>query len=273
MNFFQEIQRTRQEILKKENRIRGSVTTENKENSPFKIKGNLEITAIYPNGKKEKIVDEKNLVVKQSEIVMAQMSAGLRQFSYIELGDPDPAQAPDLADTTLQQSTGQSKAVTGTINSNSVILEATWGVDDGNGYDYTEAGVFTSPFLTGLLFARKTFGKITKTNAFSLQFTWTIVFQINNSGQSGCSGVSIVGRDTICYDYFYEATGGETELVIPIDFTPGTKNLDVFLNGQRLAYNKNYYESVLTGTSKGIKFMGFSLNPDNEIYVVNRELM
>ncbi len=237
------------------------------------IKGHVEIQALYPNGKKEILLkEESNLVVRQAEEIMPFMTVGLRQMNYIELGDPNPAQAPQPSDLSLQQTTGQRKTTTPAISGNVVSYDALWQTTEANGISITEAGLFTDPFAAGLLFARKTFNPILKTNAFSLLFKWGIVFTVNDSGSGSCSGVSLLGSSTITSDYpFVSPSGGETEIIIPIDFTVGTKNMDVFLNGQRLTYNKQYFESVI-GLGKGIKLIGFSLDSGDEIYVVDRKL-
>lgn len=234
------------------------------------VKGKVKIEAIYPDKTEVLVDDDPNLVVRQAEDIMPYMTIGQRPITYIELGDPSPATPPAEGDTSLEQTTGEQKSVTSSIAGNSVSFEATWLTTEGNGFSFTEAGLFTSPLGTGLLFARKTFSAITKSAAFALKFTWGLVFNVG-AQNPGCTGISLLGSSTITHDYEYPAVGGESQLVVPIDFTIGSKQLDVFLNGQRLHYSTHYYESTI-GAAKGIIFVGFTLNLGDIIYIVNRKL-
>lgn len=242
------------------------------EGKQFEIKGRVEIQAVYPNGERKTLVDaEPNLVVRQAEEIMPYMTVGLRQMHYIELGDPTTPNPPAAGDTTLQQTTGQRKAVSSSINGNQATYEASWSTGEGNGFDFTEAGLFTNPLGTGLLFARKVFDSISKTSDFSLVIKWGIVFTVTQT-ESGCAGVSLLGSSTVTSDYVYtSSSGGETNIIVPIDFNVGAKQLDVFLNGQRLVYNEQYYENTIGG-AKGITLIGFSLNTGDKVYFVNRKL-
>jgi len=234
--------------------------------------GRLKIEAVYTDGMTEVLHEDKNMIVQQAEGLMAYMSIGLRSINYIELGDPSPPKAPDLLDTSLQQTTGERKATVNSVSGKTAIHEALWLGTEANGYDFTEAGLYTDPFGTGVLFARKTFEPITKLASFSLKFTWAISYSVREHND-GCSGVSLMGSSSVVEDYVYiSPVGGETEVIVPIDFTPGTKQLDVFLRGQRLVYNRAYYESTIGASSKGIILIGFSLNKDDVVYFVNRKL-
>ena len=97
------------------------------------------------------------------------------------------------------------------------------------------------------------------------------MFTVNFSG-NGCNGVSLLGSSTLTSDFFFKSVaGGETQLIIPIDFIVGAKSLDVYFNGQRLPYNVGYFETSI-GPNKGIQFIGFSLAVGSEIYIVNRKI-
>jgi hypothetical protein len=216
-----------------------------------------------------------NLVVTQAESIMAQMAIGAAnsELSYIELGDPTaPATPPSLSDLGLEQSTGERKAVTLTAVGNVVTAEATWTASEGNGFVYTEAGLFNGILGSGLMFARKTFAGITKTASFEMRFTWMIVFLVNTQG-GDCAGVSLVGPSTVAAFTVYNSgddvpAGGEASVAATFDFAVGANHLDVFLNGQRLVPGVHYTEAGPTLTApiggpaanKGVNFNGFTLD-------------
>jgi hypothetical protein len=230
------------------------------DHAPF-VKGALRITCKEKaTGRETVLLDEKNLVVTQAAALMAAMAAGSvnSEIGYIELGDPAPAVPPALSDTTLQQTTGQMKAIAFILSGGTVSFSATWGVGEGNGLTYTEAGLFTNPFAAGTMFARKTGFSILKTAAFSLTFTWMLTFSVVDACQEACYGVALVGSSYIVEDYIYDAVGGESQVIVPIDFVVGAKRLEVFLNGSRLYYTRHYIEAII-GASKGITLIGFTL--------------
>lgn len=220
-----------------------------------------------PTGEEEVILQEEadlpgpNLVVTQARILMAAMAAGVANspLDYIELGDQVSPSAPQLSDTNLQATTGQRKSFVPTQSQNTVQCVATWGAGEGNGFTYTEAGLFTGPTGSGTMFARKSGFSIAKTNSFQLQFTWVIIFDVQDAQSAGCSGVSLIGSSGQVEDYIYTTVGGETEVTVPIDFTIGAKRLMVYYNGQRLIAPDQYNESTTGGgSSKGITLNGWS---------------
>jgi len=234
-------------------------------------------------GEWETVVFDNNLVVSLAENAMAAMAIGAANspLNYIELGDPSPtATPPSLADATLEQTTGQRKAVSLTQTGNLVTAEVTFGVAEGNGPTYTEAGLFTGPFAGGIMFARKTFSGILKTAAFELRITWLITFLVNTQG-GDCAGVALIGPSAIAGDTEYNAVGGETSIAATFDFVPNSNLVDAYLNGQRLIPGKHYNEASapLTvpqgggapGLSKGINLLFIAL-PLDEFYLVQRSL-
>lgn len=235
-----------------------------------RVHGQVKIEAIYQNGQSEILHESRNKVVELAETMLPFMSLGLRQIDYIELGDPSPATPPDFSDTGMQQTTGQRKSISGSVSQNVGTYEALWATGEGNGFSYTEAGLFTDPFGAGTIFARKTFDPIPKTSAFSLKFTWSLVFSVDDNND-GCSGVALLGPSTVVGRYQYIATGGETDIIVPLDFTPGTYMLDVFMNNIRLYDTTEYIESTI-GASRGIVFIGFVANPGDRFYFVQRRL-
>lgn len=242
--------------------------------------------AVLPDGslgKWELVHFDNNLVVTQAQIGMAAMAAGEASspLNYIELGDPGPvATPPALTDTVLEQTTAQRKAVAITRAGNIVTCEATWLSAEGNGFTYTEAGLFTGPFAGGLLFARKTFPGIFKTAAFEMRFTWLVTFLVSAQG-GDCAGIALTGPAVISGYTIYVATGGEQSVAASFDFVPGSNLLDVFLNGQRLEPGTHYTESGAPlalpqgggapGVSKGVNLL-FVLAPADRVLLVHRTL-
>ncbi len=234
----------------------------------------IETRQVNPDGSKgdwNKVHEDHNLVVTQAENLLAKMAAGVANaaINYIELGDPLVPNPPALTDTNLQQTTNERKAVTAAVSGSQVEFTATWGVGDGNGFTFTEAGLFTGPFALGTMFARKSGFSIPKTLAFELRFTWTLRFDVSAGGGGGCSGIAVCGPSTVTDDFLYVAAGGELSVVVPFDFTVGAKHLDVFLNGQRLAYTAQYTETNF-GPNKGVTFVAFALVATDQLYVVQR---
>lgn len=234
----------------------------------------IETRQVNPDGSKAdwtKVHEDHNLVVTQAENLLAKMAAGTANaaINYIELGDPAVPNPPQLSDTNLQQTTGERKATVAAVSGSQVEFTATWGVGDGNGFTFTEAGLFTGPFALGTMFARKSGFSIPKTLAFELRFTWTLRFDVSAGGGGGCSGIAVLGPSTVSDDFVFNAVGGEAVLVVPFDFTVGAKHLDVFLNGQRLVYTVHYTETNF-GPNKGITFVAFTLSAGDQIYVIQR---
>jgi len=227
---------------------------------------------------------DNNLVVTLAQNAMAAMAIGAANsaLNYIELGDPAPtATPPSLGDTTLEQTTTQRQPVALTQAGNIVTAEATWGTTDGNGFTYTEAGLFTGPFAGGSMFARKTFSGIFKTLAFEMKFTWLITFLVQAQG-GDCAGIALTGPTTVAGVTQYQSpAGGEVSVAATFDFTPGAQLVDVFLNGQRLEPGLHYVEAGAPlatpqgggapGVSKGVNLL-FTMNPLDRVLLVHRAL-
>jgi len=236
------------------------------------VTGHVTITIIDQDGNEKIHFQDKNMVVTLAEEIMAEMSMGLKQISYVELGDPVAPSGPELTDTALEQTTGERKAITAVRTGNVVRFEALWGTGDGNGYSFTESGLFSSPFGSGQLFARKVFpsNPINKNAGFSFKITWALAFSVAEHN-GGCTGVALTGGSTITADHIEVATGGETQFTLPFDFPVGANQLDVFMNGQRLVPGRQYIEAVI-GVGKGINLVGFTANAGWVFYFVRRSL-
>ena len=231
-----------------------------------------------------------NLVVTQAETIMAQMAIGAANsaLSYIELGDPTaPATPPALSDLTLEQTTGERKSVSLVASGRIVTAEATWTSAEGNGFTYTEAGLFNGLLGSGLMFARKTFAGITKTASFEMRFTWLITFLVNTQG-GDCAGISLIGPSSVTAFTVYNSgdsipAGNEASVAATFDFSVGANHVDVFLNGQRLVPGVHYNEANAPLTApiggpaanKGVNFIGFTLQlapmPD-QVFLIQRTL-
>ena len=256
------------------------------ERGPFAI-GQLTVAMrpVGPDGtvgEWKTVEDGKNLVVTQAEGLMALMSvnAANSAFNYIELGDPSPATPPTLDDTTLQQTTGQRKAVSSTVLGRTVTLEATFLTGEANGFTYTEAGLFTGPFAGGTMFARKAFAGITKTSSFELRFTWLITFLVQTSGGE-CAGIGLVGPSAVASYTVYNAVGAEASIAATFDFAVGANRVEVFLAGQRLIPGVHYNEAgpplnaPIGGPAgnKGINLIAFTANPGDQFFLYHLNLV
>jgi hypothetical protein len=228
--------------------------------------------------------DDPNLVVTQAERLMANAMGGVLNsaFNYIELGDPTfPANPPQLSDIALQQTTAVRKAVVITINGNVLTAETTFLTTEGNGFTYTEAGLYTGPFAAGSIFARKTFNPIIKTASFEMRFTWIVTFLVNPAGGGDCAGVALVGPTTIANETIYESlVGGEASMAATFDFAVGSGHLDFFINGQRMVRSRQYLEANPAlaapiggpALNKGVNFIGFTMIPGDVGYLVQRTI-
>jgi hypothetical protein len=248
--------------------------------------GRLVVETREPGGEWKVHEDHSNLVVRQAEQIMAQMAINQgpgnnnSALSYIELGDPPfPANPPSLNDAGLQASTGQRKAVSVTASGNIVTCVADWSTAEGNGFTYTEAGLFNGLLGAGLMFARKVFAGITKTNAFEMRFTWYITFLVNTQG-GDCSGIALVGPSTVAAMTYYVAAGGENSIAATFDFVVGANHVDVFLAGQRLVPGVQYNEAAAPlnapiggpPLNKGVNLIGFAANPGDKFFLILRTL-
>jgi hypothetical protein len=222
------------------------------------------------------IEDDDNLVVTQAEALTADMLIGTAAsfINYIEFGNPSPAQAPLITNVALQQTTGVNKVVSRTRTGNVAAFEATLLVGDGNGFTYTEAGLFVGTPGSGTLFARKIFTGITKSIAFELKVTWYITVLVNDLG-GACSGVSLIGPSSATQRVTITAAGGEKSVTPTFDFGVGTGALLVFLNNALMKPGDEYVE-VVSGslipptagipTNKGINLVGFTADPGDKFH-------
>ena len=219
--------------------------------------------------------EDHNLVVSQAEGLMAQMAIGATNsnIGYIELGNPVGPTAPQVTDVTLESTTNERQPVTAVVNGSQAEFTAVWGTGDGNGFTFTESGLFTDPFGSGSMFARKTGFSIAKTISFEMRFVWILKFTVTTgAGGAECASVALTGPGTVAETFEFPATGGETEVLVPIDFIIGANHLDVFLNGQRLHDLTHYSESLVTGGKGIILTAPLTAEPDDVFYFVHRRI-
>lgn len=226
--------------------------------------------------------DDHNLIVTQAESLMAQMAIGAANsaFSYIELGDPAfPATPPALSDVALQQTTGQRKGVTLTAVGNTVTSVAFWDTTEGNGFTFTEAGLFTGIIGAGIMFARKTHNPVLKDNSKQLRETWYVTFLVNANGGL-FSGVTLIGPSMVVGTTVLTAAGGENSAAASFDFTVGAQLVDVFLNGVRLVPGVHYNEAAsplnapILGAplNKGVNLIGIQFKANDQVFFIHRKI-
>ena len=172
----------------------------------YKPRGELEIIATHVgSGEKKVLVDGANLVVNLARRDMSRLIAGaytdlLPATTLAELkarcvtkmswgsgghypSNPTIPIPPTSNDSALAIEIGVvgKKSVTYDFPASMIVrFESSLGESEANGYGISEAGLWTNdnPDSPGnpILFARKTFGLITKTSDFIITFRWKIIF-------------------------------------------------------------------------------------------------
>jgi hypothetical protein len=218
-----------------------------------------------------------NIVVTLAEGLMAQMAIGAVNpyINYLELGDPAPATPPATTDIAMEQTTGERKAVSRTAVGNVAIFEALWLNAEGNGFTFTEGGLFVGVLGAGTLFAHKTFAGIAKNAGFALRITWYITFLVNS--QAGeYSGVCLIGPAAYAPKTTYVAAGGENSIAATFDFTPGAYRVLVFMNGALKVPITEYLEADAgllvppiggPAANKGINLVGYTAIPGDTFFL------
>lgn len=245
--------------------------------------GVLIIHKVFPDGKKELVHQDNNLVVTQAEALMAQMSMGTpgSDITHIWLGKESPITPPALGQINLLDPVaGQFKATSNSAVGGVATYQATWGTGDGNGYTFTEAGLFTGTLGSGTMFARKTFPGITKNSSFSLVLSWLVTFKVPDASGSCCSGVALVGPSMISPFTIYNAVGGEASVACTFDFNVGSNLIDPYLRGVRMVPTVDYQEGAAplnapvggNPLNKGINLLSGTLNPGDQVFIIMRAL-
>jgi hypothetical protein len=173
----------------------GNVSVRVLDSSGLPVTSLSELSSIF---NKEVIADSdgnidlsSNLVVNGGKNIMSRLIAGHNNGSgqkYIkfmsfgsgghQISDPLVPLVPDYLDEELAseyESIGK-KGVSYAFpsdESNSVIFTCLLNISEGNGLPFSEVGLWNED---GTMFARKTFGLITKTDTISLEFNWKITF-------------------------------------------------------------------------------------------------
>lgn len=155
----------------------------------YHVLGQLEIVKRYKDGRVESVLEERNLIVTSGRAAMAVLLSGddeapdLRTMGAMAWGDggvnpgaplaPLPPQPSDsgLANELLRKQLGSGDH--DFPSSTTVRFIATIEQNELNGQGVSEAALFTKD---GVLFARKTFAVLTKTEDFEFEFRWSIIF-------------------------------------------------------------------------------------------------
>jgi len=172
-------------------------TIEIQEQRMARPRGYVSVIAVPVDGGDEIILfeDQQNLVVDQARENMAKLLANdenannerhITKMSWgrggHDIGDPTQSIPPLPSDTQLADeilSTGKKSVTYDFPDPTTVRFEGILTATDANGEGISEIGLWTDddPNNPGnpLLFARKTFGLITKSSAFSFIFRWKIL--------------------------------------------------------------------------------------------------
>jgi len=155
------------------------------------LRGSVIARAIYKDGREEILFEDHNLVVNSARSNMKDIVAGENTATKIvtkmKFGDgghnpliPTEAIPPTVSDEDIFGAEVITKNVTHTFpdgpTGTKVMFSATIETGEGNGTGsqaITEA-VLQCPDDT--IYSHKTWGLITKTNAFAIQFDWTLIF-------------------------------------------------------------------------------------------------
>jgi hypothetical protein len=181
-----------------------------------KPRGFVSLDRVYPDGSRENVFENaENLVVTMARRIMSRMISGavldsLGAPARVTIDDPAHAYYPgvdvtsmsQLALTRMKWGTGGHDPLNPTIaippdasderlaapiiapvfkpvivdytDLMQVRFTATLEQSEANGLGISEVGLFTESF--DLMFCRKTFGMLSKTNAFAFEFRYTIIF-------------------------------------------------------------------------------------------------
>lgn len=155
-----------------------------------KPRGEVEIVAKnVRTGETKVVLSDKNLVVDLARENMSRLiagdsnSSGERYVTKMSWGtgghdplNPSTPIPPTSGDTGLNSELGTPGKKTVTYdfpNSTTVRFQAELAESEANGQGLSEVGLWTDDEV---LFARKTFGLITKSSSFSFIFKWKILF-------------------------------------------------------------------------------------------------
>jgi hypothetical protein len=227
------------------------------------MKGRVEIDVheTLPSGNRKLVgtFREDNLIVAKAPNIMANALAGISHPDFTiggvqwgtgghVTGDPSTPIPPTPSDLALETFVIETGILTETVGETYVQFETQMSTSQGNGNVFTEAGLV----ITGgskLMFARKTFPGITKTSNRTITLRWIISFLQNAQG-SDCQGVGLFGQLGPISQFRYVvpvSPASFTEIIVPLNWTPGLNRLWVWRNGKRVFDGEAYIEQHPTG--------------------------
>ncbi|KAA0888781.1 phage tail protein [Oryzomonas rubra] len=142
----------------------------------IKVIGNVVITKIYNDGRREVVWDDHNLVVNVGKTILAKLLSHDANYlnDYISTIAFGTGTAAVTSTDTAMQAQQFSAAVTTSYPAyNQVTFSATMGATDGGSYTYTELGLLSA---SGKMFAHLIVSAITKSAAYKIQVDWTMTF-------------------------------------------------------------------------------------------------
>lgn len=150
------------------------------------VKGSLEIVKVYPDGSEESLEEGPNLIVTDGREIVVELLSGddagadNKIITQIAWGDgghvvasPTQAIPPQPSDAGLSNELLRKNLISHDFPETTTVRFV--GLVDQtelNNIGISEVGLFSKD---GKMFARKTFGLITKTADFSLEFRWRIL--------------------------------------------------------------------------------------------------
>jgi hypothetical protein len=221
----------------------------------------IDVHEQQPDGSKVLVEQhsEKNLIVAKAPTIMANALAGISHPDFTiggvqwgtgghVSGDPSTPIPPDPQDLALETFVIETSILTSTVGDTFVQFESQMTLGQGNGSVFTEAGLVITG-VSKLMFARKTFPGITKTANRTITMRWIISFLQNTQG-SDCQGVGLFGQLGPINQFRLTVPpvpASFTEIVVPLNWSPGLNRLWVWRNGKRVFDGETYIEQHPTG--------------------------
>lgn len=221
----------------------------------------IDVHEVQGDGSKKLVAQfhEDNLIVAKAPNIMANALAGNSHPGFTiggvqwgtgghVTGDPSTPIPPLSADLTLEAFVLETAISGNSVGDTFVQFETVMSTSQGNGNVFTEAGLVITD-VTKLMFARKTFPGITKTSNRTITLRWIISFLQNAQG-SDCQGVGLFGQlgPISQFRFVVPVTPVSfTEIVVPLNWTPGLNRLWVWRNGKRVFDGETYTEQHPTG--------------------------
>jgi hypothetical protein len=142
-------------------------------NESMKIKGDVLIQVIDPQGNvKQEIFTPNTIVTAGKNLVATLVSGSGTAFSHMAIGTDNTAVV--VGDTTLGSETGRVTLTSKNVTNNAIAYVGDFPAGTGTG-TIVEAGIFNAS-SGGTMLNRATFSAITKSASDALKITWTVTF-------------------------------------------------------------------------------------------------